>query len=182
MLERRRHGKKPTVHPRRLAGETELLTAPVDGVLESAAEHPLTPVLLLGKAPVPIARRLHDLTHAGRDAPFVHVDCVWLPGNGASSMLFGEGNGPGARVGLAQKADRGTLLLENVEELSSPDQARLAELIDEAAFRPVHGVRRIDVALRVVVTTTGDPHELVRASRLRLDLLRRVSVLVLRTP
>lgn len=170
------------MHPRRTADEAELPTAPVDGVLESAAEHPLTPVLLLGKNPVPIARRLHDLTHADRAAPFVHVDCVWLPENGASAMLFGEGSGAGARVGLAEKADTGTLLLENVEELSLPDQARLAELIGESAFRPVRGARRIDVALRVVVTTTGDPRELVRTSRLRLDLLRRISVLVFRIP
>ena len=174
--------RKPTVPRKTKRSVTISLEHPLDDLLRSLSQHPTTPVLLIGQGAFSVAERLHRLTYESGTAPFVHVDCVWLPSRDSSSFLFGKESAGEVRLGVIEKAESGTLLMDNIEELPAPDQSRLAGVIDEASFRRIGSSKKTNLSVRVVVATSYEPEELVRTSRLRLDLLERVNVFPIRLP
>ena len=91
-------------------------------------------MLLVGPGGVGAARRLHRLTYRGTRAPFVHVDCTWLPERDVNRLLFGAENASKVERGFVERANGGTLFLDDIEELPSGEQARVAELLDSFRF------------------------------------------------
>ncbi len=147
------------------------------------------PVLITGETGTGkevVARALHE---AGPRAggPFVAVGCGAIPESLAESELFGHERGAftGAtarRKGAFERAHRGTLLLDDVDDLPLPLQAALLRVLQEGTFTRVGGAVEQRVDVRVVATTKVDLAALARAGRFRDDLYYRLRGLELRLP
>jgi DNA-binding NtrC family response regulator len=170
-------GEEPTSDPVPSSSRACAKDAPWRRCLEDLARSPLTPVLLVGPGGVGAARRLHRLTYSGARAPFVHVDCTWLPERDVNRLLFGTENAAKIERGFIERADGGTLFLDDIEELPSGEQARIAELLDSMRFRRTFGQNDVHVSLRVVACLAGSEEQALATGRLRRDLHARLSVL-----
>ncbi len=132
-----------------------------------------------------MARHVHDLSGRCR-GPFVAVNCAALVETLLEAELFGiedrVATGVRARRGKFEAADRGTLFLDEVADLSSTAQAKLLRAVQDLAVERVggHELRRVDI--RVVVATNQGLRGLVRAGRFRADLYYRLAGVELEVP
>src|SRR6266581_3559305 len=133
-----------------------------------------------------VARAVHAL---GRRAagPFVPVNCAAVPETLAESEFFGHARGAftGAvqeRPGVLQLADRGTLFLDEVEDLVPALQAKLLRVVQDREVRPLgaSSVRRFDV--RIVAASNRDLWRMVEAGQFRRDLYYRLRVFAITLP
>jgi two-component system response regulator AtoC len=133
-----------------------------------------------------IARTLHHASPR-RDRPFVAVNCTSLSETLLESELFGHVKGAftGAverRPGLFLEADRGTVFLDEVGDMSLSMQAKLLRVLQEHEVKPVGGTDTVSVDTRVVAATHRDLTALTRAGRFREDLYYRLNVVSLAVP
>ena len=133
-----------------------------------------------------VARALHR-RGPRRDRPFCTLNCAALPDDLVEAELFGHARGAftGAvadRAGVFEEAHTGTLLLDEIGELSLRAQAKVLRTIQEGELRRVgeNVSRRIDV--RLVSATNRDLRQEVAAGRFRLDLLYRLDVIRISLP
>src|SRR3989454_5044972 len=133
-----------------------------------------------------VARAVHAL---GRRAagPFVPVNCAAVPETLAESEFFGHARGAftGAvqeRPGVLQLADRGTLFLDEVEDLSLALQAKLLRVVQDREVRPLGAtsVRRVDV--RILAASNRDLWAMVETGAFRRDLYYRLRVFAIQLP
>lgn len=133
-----------------------------------------------------IARALHEESRrAGR--PFVAVNCAAMPEGLIESTLFGHERGAftGATtrfIGAFERADGGSLLLDEISELRLDLQAKLLRAIQQKQFERVGGSRPIRVDVRIIATTNRDLKAAVAAGRFRRDLFYRLNVFPVRVP
>lgn len=133
-----------------------------------------------------IARALH--ANSARSAgPFVDVDCAALPSTMLETELFGHEKGAftgadHAKRGLLELANDGTVLLDEIGELSSELQAKLLRTIQERTFRHLGGERLLHVDIRIVSSTNRDLQAEVQQGRFRQDLLYRLNVVHIALP
>jgi DNA-binding NtrC family response regulator len=147
------------------------------------------PVLIAGETGTGkelVARAIHHLSPR-RDQAFVPVDCAGISETVVESELFGHVKGAftgahAATLGLIRSADRGTLFLDEVGELSPGMQAKLLRTIQEKEVRPVGSARSFAVDMRVVAATNQDLDQEVSKGRFREDLLYRLKVVALHVP
>lgn len=116
------------------------------------------------------------MTHPRGRAPFIDVDCTWLPSEAAGRLLFGSEKAGRLERGFVERANGGTLFLEDIPELPGPEQSRLAKLLDSMQFRRQSGSRDVEVSLRVVAALSGTEETALSRGRLRRDLYSRLSV------
>ena len=133
-----------------------------------------------------VARAIHD-NSPRRSAPFVAVHCAALSAGLLESELFGHVKGAftGAdrdRVGRFQMAHGGTLLLDEIGDVSLETQIKLLRVIQQRSFEPVGGTRRIEVDVRLLAATHQDLEQLIRRGRFREDLYYRLNVISLTCP
>ncbi len=128
-----------------------------------------------------IARAVHRGS-ARRDRAMCTLNCAALPDDLVESELFGHARGAftgavGERAGVFEEAHGGTLLLDEIGELSPRAQAKVLRVIQEGELRRVGETtsRRVDV--RIVAATNRDLRNEVSSGRFRLDLLYRLDVL-----
>jgi DNA-binding NtrC family response regulator len=119
--------------------------------------------------------------------PFIPVNCAALPANLFQSEFFGYEKGAftGAsqrKIGLAERADGGTLLLDEIGDLSIDLQVNLLRFLQEGTFYRVGGKEEIQVNVRVLAATHVNLEKAVEAGRFREDLYYRINVLQLRVP
>jgi DNA-binding NtrC family response regulator len=133
-----------------------------------------------------VAREIHR-SGPRRDRPFCTLNCAALPDELVESELFGHARGAftgavGERVGVFEEAHTGTLLLDEVGELSPRAQAKVLRVIQEGELRRIgeNISRRIDV--RIVSATNRDLRQEVTHGRFRLDLLYRLDVIRITVP
>lgn len=146
-------------------------------------------VLLLGATGTGkevLARHLHRMS-ARAEGPFVAVNCAALPEALVESELFGHRRGAftGAeqdRQGLFVKAGGGTLLLDEVGELTLPVQAKLLRALDQREVVPVGSDEPVATDVRIVAATHRDLHAMVEAGAFRRDLYYRLVALPVRVP
>ena len=127
------------------------------------------------------ARAIHAAS-ARRERPFVAVNCAALPRELVESELFGHEKGAftGAlqqRRGRFELADGGTLLLDEVGELTPEAQAKLLRALQERSFERVGGTRTIQVDVRLIAATNRDLQQ-----QLRPDLYYRLNVFPISLP
>ncbi|MCC7085655.1 MAG: sigma-54-dependent Fis family transcriptional regulator [Pirellulales bacterium] len=132
-----------------------------------------------------IARAIHE--HSPRaHGPFVPVDCTSLTGELFASHLFGHVKGAftGAnceRLGCFRAAEGGTVLLDEVGEISLELQAKLLRTLQERTVVPVGSDDPAPVDVRIIAATNRDLAAEVRCGRFRLDLYYRLNVVLLKT-
>lgn len=127
-----------------------------------------------------VARALHRLSPRS-GAPFIKVNCAALPENLVESELFGHEKGAftGAlnkREGRFELAHSGTILLDEISEISLSMQAKLLRVLQEREFERVGGSRTIKIDVRVIATTNRKLEESVARNEFRQDLFFRLNV------
>jgi two-component system response regulator HydG len=148
-----------------------------------------TPVLIMGETGTgksALARAIHT-TSARAAMPFVAVNCAALPETLLESELFGHVKGAftgatSARAGLFAEADGGTLLLDEVGEMSPALQAKLLHVIETGTVRAVGASKERQVRVRIVAATHRDLRERAHAGSFREDLLYRLDVVAIEIP
>jgi transcriptional regulator with GAF, ATPase, and Fis domain/tetratricopeptide (TPR) repeat protein len=133
-----------------------------------------------------VARELHRQSPR-RDGPFIAVHIASLAPGLVQSGLFGHERGAftGAteqQRGRFELADGGTLLLDEVGELSLEDQVKLLRVLQEGTFERVGGTRLLRSDFRLVAATNRDLAAEVQAGRFREDLYYRLSTFPIRVP
>ncbi|AJE45595.1 sigma-54-dependent transcriptional regulator [Celeribacter indicus] len=119
-----------------------------------------------------------------RDGPFVTFDCSTAAPDTIETELMGAIGGQGGQdgVGAVERANGGTLLLDEICALSPPMQARLLHLIQSGTVTPVGAVTGRPVDFRLICTSTVNPREMVEAKQFRPDLFYRLNVLPIHLP
>jgi two-component system response regulator HydG len=146
-------------------------------------------VLLLGESGTGkevVARDIHA-TSKRADGPFVAVHCAALPESIIESELFGheQGSFTGAsrrRIGVFEAATGGTLLLDEIGELSQSVQVKLLRVLQEGEIVRVGGNAPIKVNVRIVAATHQNLSAMVREGRFREDLFYRLNVIPVTLP
>ena len=133
-----------------------------------------------------LARAIHQGSPRAR-APFLVVNCSAFQDQLLESELFGHEKGAftgatGAKQGLFEVADRGTLFLDEVGEMSPAMQAKLLHVLDSGELRRVGGNRAQRVDVRIIAATNKDLSHEVRGARFREDLYHRLNVISLTVP
>ncbi len=133
-----------------------------------------------------VAQYLHQASQRA-EKPFIRVNCAALSEQLLESELFGHERGAftGAhkqRQGRFELADEGTLLLDELGEISPRMQAKLLRVLQEDEFERVGGTQTLQVDVRVIAATNRDLADEVAAGRFREDLYYRLHVLPLHVP
>ncbi|MBN2489485.1 MAG: sigma 54-interacting transcriptional regulator [Planctomycetes bacterium] len=133
-----------------------------------------------------VARAIHGLS-ARRDGPFVAVNCGALPDTLLESELFGHKMGAftGAtrdRPGRFAVARGGTLLLDEIGEVSPALQVRLLRVLQERQFEPLGATRTETADVRIIAATHRDLATLVESGAFRQDLYYRIKVMTIELP
>lgn len=148
-----------------------------------------TTVLVLGETGVGkevLAEQLHKFSQRA-DRPYVRLNCASLPETLLSSELFGHERGAftGAdrrKVGYFEAADGGTLLLDEIGELSLSMQVKLLRVLENRTVLRLGATSEIPVDVRVICATHRDLPKDVTEGRFREDLYYRVSAFALTVP
>ncbi|MEA3469207.1 MAG: sigma 54-interacting transcriptional regulator [Thermodesulfobacteriota bacterium] len=133
-----------------------------------------------------IAEALHKSSPRARQS-FIKVNCGALPEALLESELFGHVKGAftGAvneTAGMFRLADKGTIFLTEIGDLSLPLQVKLLSVLDDQEFFPVGGSKKVKVDVRVIAATHRSLRQEVEAGNFREDLFYRLNVLHLHMP
>jgi two-component system nitrogen regulation response regulator GlnG len=133
-----------------------------------------------------VARALYH--HSKRaDKPFLAINCAAIPENLLESELFGHERGAftGAdrrRIGKFEQAHQGTLLLDEISDMTAATQAKVLRVLQEQRFERVGGEETIQVDVRLLAATNKDLSKEVAAGRFRADLFYRLNVVAIHLP
>ena len=142
-----------------------------------------SPVLLRGETGTGkevIANALHNLS-SRQYQPFIKINCGAIPDSLMDSELFGHEKGAftGAMKrsrGRFERADGGTIFLDEIGELSLDAQVRLLRVLQDKTIERVGGNRTMNVNIRVIAATHRDLEKMIREKRFREDLFFRLQV------
>jgi transcriptional regulator with PAS, ATPase and Fis domain len=134
-----------------------------------------------------VAHAIHQLDQKRRGFPLITVHCSTISEALAESELFGHQRGAfsGAvneRKGLFQAAHRGTLLLDDINDLPAQLQPKLLDVVQRGTVRPVGSDRETPVDVRIIAACNQPLEPLVREGRFRSDLYHRLNVVKLKLP
>ena len=146
-------------------------------------------VLLLGETGTGkelVANAIH-FSSSYRDGPFVKVNCGAIPEHLIDSELFGHERGAftgavGDKRGRFERANRGTIFLDEIGELPLPAQIRLLRVLQNREIERVGGTRAVPVDIRVIAATHRNLESMVREGRFREDLWFRLNVFPIMIP
>jgi len=160
----------------------------VFGIVKTVIDNDVT-VLITGESGTGkelIAEAIH---YGGprRAQPLVEVNCVAIPETLMESELFGHERGAftGAtkrKLGKFEAASGGTLLLDEIGDMSLPTQSKLLRVLQEKRFERVGGVTPVRVDVRIIASTNHDLTRAVREGTFREDLFFRLNVIPIHVP
>ncbi len=173
--------RTPDDHP-------DLATRQLMALARSVARTPST-VLVTGESGVGkevISRYIHDQSDRASE-PFIGINCAALPESLIEAELFGYEKGAftGANqrhAGVFERAQGGTLLLDEITEIPLAMQAKLLRVLQERQVTRVGGTKPIQLDVRVIATSNRDLKQCVQEGTFRLDLYYRVNVFPLSVP
>jgi transcriptional regulator with GAF, ATPase, and Fis domain len=148
-----------------------------------------SPVLLLGETGVGkdvIAHAIHQLSPR-RKKPFIAVNCGSIPENLIDSELFGHEKGAftGAlsqKRGRFERADQGTIFLDEIGELPPQAQVRLLRVLQDKVIERVGAASPVQLDIRIIAATNRDLEKMVRQGEFREDLWFRLNVFPITIP
>jgi len=133
-----------------------------------------------------VARSIHRNSLRSRDR-FVQVNCAAIPEELIESELFGheKGSFTGAtekQIGKFEQADRGTIFLDEVGDMSAKTQAKVLRVLQEGEVERLGSAKTIKVDVRVIAATNKDLEAEIEKGNFREDLYFRLSVIPIRVP
>ena len=170
-----------------IVGESQALRAVLESVKRAAPTN--ATVMLLGESGVGkelVARTIHrNSPRAGQR--FIQVNCAAIPEELIESELFGheKGSFTGAtekQVGKCEPADRGTIFLDEVADMSAKTQAKVLRVLQEQEVERLGSARTIKVDVRVVAATNKNLEEMIQRGEFREDLYFRLNVIPILVP
>jgi two-component system response regulator AtoC len=170
-----------------MVGESEPMQR-VYSLVEMVADSDVT-VLLTGESGTGkelISRAIHHKSPRA-DGPFITLNCGALPDNLFESELFGYEKGAftgamATKMGRFELADGGTLLLDEVGELSLKSQVDFLRVLETKEFRRLGGTKLLKVDTRIIAATNRNLEEAVKQGDFREDLYYRLNVVPIRLP
>jgi two-component system nitrogen regulation response regulator NtrX len=170
-----------------MVGESQPLRQVWDAIKRAAPTN--ATVLLLGESGSGkelVARSIHRNSLRSRDR-FVQVNCAAIPEELIESELFGheKGSFTGAtekQIGKFEQADRGTIFLDEVGDMSAKTQAKVLRVLQEGEVERLGSARTIKVDVRVIAATNKDLEAEIEKGNFREDLYFRLSVIPIRVP
>ena len=170
-----------------MVGESAPLRQVWDAIKRAAPTN--ATVLLLGESGVGkelVARSIHRNSLRSRER-FVQVNCAAIPEELIESELFGheKGSFTGAtekQIGKFEQADRGTIFLDEVGDMSAKTQAKVLRVLQEGEVERLGSARTIKVDVRVIAATNKNLEQEIEKGTFREDLYFRLSVIPIRVP
>lgn len=134
-----------------------------------------------------VSSEIHRLSDPDDQRPYIRMNCAAVPENLLESELFGHEKGAftGAverRVGRFELADTGTLLLDEIGEISLAMQSKLLRVLQESEFERVGGSKTVKIDVRVIASTNRNLKQEVAEGRFREDLFYRLNVFPIHLP
>ncbi|MGB9721053.1 MAG: sigma-54-dependent transcriptional regulator [bacterium] len=148
-----------------------------------------TTVLISGDSGVGkelLARAIH-YNSPRADKPFIEINCAAIPESLLESELFGYE--PGAftdakrrKIGILEKADKGTVFLDEIADMPLPLQAKVLKVIEEQIFVRLGGTNPTKVDIRIIAATNKDLKKEIKQGNFREDLFYRLNVVPIHIP
>ncbi|KJS50733.1 sigma 54-interacting transcriptional regulator [Desulfosporosinus sp. BICA1-9] len=148
-------------------------------------------VLLLGESGVGkevLSRVIHNTSNRAARGSFIQINCGAIPENLLESELFGYEHGaftganPHGKPGMFELAHLGTLLLDEIGDLSASLQVKLLRVLQEQEVYRLGGTKPIKLDVRIIAATNRNIWERVQAGTFREDLFYRLNVLPIEVP
>jgi DNA-binding NtrC family response regulator len=132
------------------------------------------------------ARAIHALSPR-KDKPWVAVNCPTVPENILESELFGYKKGAFThattnKIGLFQEADKGSIFLDEIGDVSPAIQTKLLRVLQEKEIKPLGDTKSIHVNVRIISSTNQDLKEKIKFGQFREDFYYRINVLPIEIP
>jgi two-component system nitrogen regulation response regulator NtrX len=170
-----------------MVGDSQAIRRVLDQVRRAAPSG--ATVLILGESGVGkelVARAIHRDSLRARER-FIQVNCAAIPEDLIESELLGHERGAftGAtekQIGKFEMADRGTIFLDEVGDMSPKTQAKVLRVLQEGEVERLGSSRTIKVDVRVIAATNKELEEEIQQGRFREDLYFRLSVIPIRVP
>ena len=178
---------KKTLHFEKIVGNSPAMRNIFNLIRQVAKTK--TSVLITGESGTGkelIAKAIHEESKR-KDYPFVVVNCGGIPETLMESELFGhkKGSFTGAtsdKKGLFEAADKGTIFLDEIGELTLPIQVKLLRAVQERVFKPVGSNEDVSVDIRIISATNKKLEEEVIVGNFREDLFYRLNVIEIKMP
>jgi len=178
---------KKTLHFEKIVGNSPVMRNIYNLIRQVAKTK--TSVLITGESGTGkelIAKAIHDESKR-KNNPFVVVNCGGIPETLMESELFGykKGSFTGAthdKKGLFEAADKGTIFLDEIGELTLPIQVKLLRAVQERVFKPVGSNEDVSVDIRIISATNKKLEDEVIAGNFREDLFYRLNVIEIKMP
>jgi DNA-binding NtrC family response regulator len=133
-----------------------------------------------------VARAIH-YTSPRMNAPFVKVNCAAIPSGLLESELFGHMKGAftgavASHTGKFERADKGSLFLDEIGEIPPDLQTKLLRVLQESEFERVGGSKTVKVDVRIIAATNRDLEAAIKEGKFREDLYYRLNVVEIPVP
>jgi len=180
LLKDRYHFKNIVARSERMQGVLDLVSriAGTDSTVYISGES--------GTGKEVIAKAIHLASDRG-DKPFVAINCAAIPETLMESQLFGHERGAFTDAkrsyeGMFAQADKGTIFLDEIGDMSLSIQAKLLRVLQEKQFYPIGSSKPVQVNVRVIVATNKDLESEVKNGNFREDLYYRIHVVPVEIP